>query len=127
MLFDRYQIIDDTWNVRHPVDDLLTAFDKRRGDAVTVFRYAGDVTIGAIAIEGIDGTLLVEVFVETWNHPSVIRRTQRAAAGSVGWQLTERGGDLTVVYRRANVIYVVVARDPAVLRAILADMPPGAR
>lgn len=125
MLFDRYQIVDDSWNVWHPVDDVLTALDRQREDALPAFRYAEDATIGAIAVEGIDGSTLLKAFVDEWNAPAIIARSQRQAAGTIGWALAERGGGLTVVYRRANVVYLVSAPDPAKLEAILSDMPPG--
>ena len=47
------------------------------------------------------------------------------AADPVAWELRDRGGNLTVVYRIANVVYLVQTVDPVLLEAILLDMPPG--
>jgi hypothetical protein len=124
-VFDEYQIIDDSWNVGHPIDEVLAALGKERKDAVLVFRYADDLTMGAVAVDGIGGPKLLDVFVETWNAPAVIRRSPRPVGTLTGWRLDERGGARTVVYLRADVIYLVFTLDPDPLKlnAILADMP----
>ena len=47
------------------------------------------------------------------------------AAGSPAWELRDRLGRLTVVYRLGNVVYLVETEDQALLEAILLDMPHG--
>jgi hypothetical protein len=122
---DGVQVVNDSFFlVGHPVDDVLSELDKERRDAVAVFRWSESATIGATTVEGIDGATLFEAFVMTWNAPAVIERRQRLAAGSPAWQLRDRGGTLTVIYRLANVVYLVQTDDPAMLEAILLDMPP---
>jgi hypothetical protein len=121
--FDRVQIVDDALHVFHSVDDVLAALQKERRDAVSVFRTGEDATLGATAVEGIDGAVLLEAFVTTWNAPAVIERRQRLAAGTLAWELRDRGGTLTVIYRLGNVIYLVQTQDRAMLEAILLDMP----
>lgn len=122
--FDGLQVVNDSFHVGHPVDDILSALQKERRDAVSVFRYGENVTIGATAIEGVDGATLFETFVTTWNAGAVIERRQRLAAGSPAWELRARSGRLTVVYRLGNVVYLVQTHDRAMLEAILLDMPP---
>lgn len=121
--FDGVQVVDDYLHVGHPVDDVLEALQRKRRDAVSVFRYGEDATIGAAAVEGIDGATLFEAFVTAWHAPAVIERRQRLAAGTLAWELLDRGGTLTVVYRLGNVIYLVQTQDRALLEAILLDMP----
>jgi hypothetical protein len=121
---DGVQIVNDAFHVGHPVDDVLLELQKDRNDAVSVFRYGEDATIGATTVEGIDGATLFEAFVTTWNAPAVIERRQRLAAGGPAWELEDRLGTLTVVYRLSNVVYVVETADRARLEAILLDMPP---
>jgi hypothetical protein len=123
--FDGVQIVDDSFNVGHPVDDVLSALRKERRDAVSVFRYGADATIGATEVGGVDGSTLFEAFVTAWNAPAVVERRQRVAAGSPAWELRDRLGRLTVVYRLGNVVYLVETIDAAMLEAILFDMPNG--
>lgn len=123
--FDGIQVVDDSFHVGHPVDDVLQALQKERRDAVSVYRYGEDATIGATMVTGIDGATLLEAFVTTWGAPAVIERRQRLAAGSPAWELRARLGRLTVVYRLGNVVYLVETADPAMLEAILMDMPNG--
>jgi hypothetical protein len=121
--FDGVRIVDDYLHVGNPVDDVLEELQKERRDAASVFRYMEDATIGATAVEGVDGATLLEAFVTTWHAPAVIEREQRLAAGTLAWELRDRGGRLTVVYRLGNVVYLVQTTDPALLEAILLDMP----
>lgn len=121
--FDGVQVVDDSFHVGHPVDDVLNALQRERRDAVPVFRYGENATIGATTVAGIDGVALLEAFVTTWNAGAVIERRQRLAAGSPAWELRARSGRLTVVYRLGNVVYLVQTPDRAMLEAILLDMP----
>jgi hypothetical protein len=123
--FGSYQIVDNWLHVGHPVDQVLAELDKEREDAASVFRFAKNASVGAVAVDGIDGGALLEAFVEAWNASAIIRRWQRPAAGTIGWELQARLGTLTVVYLRGSTVYLVSTSDPARLRAILADMPPG--
>lgn len=121
---DGVQVVNDSFFlVGHRVDDVLRELQKERRDAVSVFRYTEDATIGATTVEGIDGATLFEAFVMTWNAPAVIERRQRLAAGTLAWELRDRGGRLTVIYRLGNVVYLVETTDQALLEAILLDMP----
>jgi hypothetical protein len=97
--FDRVLIVDDTLNVFHAVDDVLEELQEKRRDAVSVFRNREDAILGATAVEGVDGAALLEAFVKAWRAPAVIERLQRQAAGTLAWELRDRGGTLTVVYR----------------------------
>lgn len=121
--FARVQIVNDSLHVGHSLDDVLEMLQKKRLDAVSVFRNGDAATLGATAVAGIDGAALLEAFVTTWNAPAVIERRQRLAAGGVAWELRDRLGLLTVVYRIANVVYLVQTDDQALLEAILVDMP----
>lgn len=121
---DGLQVVNDSFHVGHPVDDVLEKLERERSDAVSVFRWSEDATIGAIAIDGVAGAALFETVVMTWNAPAVIERQQRLAAGALAWELRDRGGWLTVIYRLGNVVYLVETRDGALLEAILLDMPP---
>ena len=121
--FHGIQIVNDSLRAGHPIDDVLRELDKEREDAVSVFRWMERAEIGAMTVEGIDGDTFLKAFADTWHAPAVIRRSTRVLAGTVAWEIAERGGDLTVVYRRANVIYLVFTHDRALLEAILMDMP----
>jgi hypothetical protein len=125
--FDWVRVVGEgLFEVGHPVDDVLRAIDKERGDAVAVFKSGQEpsATIGATAVPGIDGGILLEAFVDTWHAPAVIHRWTRVIGGSEAWELAQRRGLLTVVYRRGDVVYLVEASDPSRLDAILSDMPP---
>jgi hypothetical protein len=122
--FDGLQVISDSFLSGHAVDDVLTELGKERCDAVAVFRWTEDATIGATTVEGIDGATLFETFVMTWHAPAVIDRRQRLAGGTLTWELRGRGGMRTVIYRLGNVVYLVETTDQALLDAILADMLP---
>jgi hypothetical protein len=126
--FDGVYAIDDSLMGGSPVDDALAAVGKNRRDALSVFRYSEDpaATIGATLVAGIDGDALLEAFARTWDAPAVIRRSQRAAGGSLAWELEERGGMLTFLYQRANAVYLAATHDPTILDATVADMPPPA-
>ena len=121
---DGLQVVNDSFNVSHPVDDVLEEVQKKRRDAVAVFRWGEHATIGAITVEGINGPALFEAVVTTWHAPAVIERRQRIFFGTLAWELRARLGWLTVVYRLADVVYIVESDDRAVLEAILLDMPP---
>jgi hypothetical protein len=123
--FERYVIVDDSLDVGHLVDDVLAELGKERKDAVAVFRDTDESIIGATVIDGVDGETLLKAFVETWEAGAVIARRQRPVAGTAGWELTKRRSGRVVVYRFANVVYLVSAPDFVTLEAILADMPPG--
>jgi hypothetical protein len=125
--FDGIQVVDESLHVFHYVDDALSAVAKERKDAVSVFRYGEDATIGATTVGGVDGVTLFEAFVSTWQAPAVIERRQRVAVGTLAWELRQRGGGLTVVYRIADVVYLVQTEDAAMLEAILLDMPQSLR
>lgn len=124
--FDGAYVIDDSLNAFSYLDDALSTVGKTRRDAVSVYRYSEQpgATIGATAVEGVDGGTLLKAFADTWNAPAVISRRTRLLGGTVGWELTDRRGRLTVVYRREDVVYLVSAPDVFTLDAILADMPP---
>ena|SRR5687768_1486386 len=123
--FDDVRVIDDSFLSGHVVDDVLTALGKRRSDGAAVFRFssAGGVSIGAVAVRGIDGDELLAACVENWQAPAVIRRSQRAVNGTDGWQVEMRGGGLTVFYARGSVVYVAWSEQRQVLEAVLGDMP----
>lgn len=123
--FGSYRIVDDSFNVGHSVDAVLDEVNKVRADAVAVFRYAQGAGIGAVTVEGIQGDALLSAFVDAWDAPAVIRRRERPAAGTVGWELQNRRGNLTIVYRQGNIVYLVSTQDRDILRAILGDMPQG--
>jgi hypothetical protein len=120
---DGVQVVNDSFHVGHSVDDVLSALDKERRDAVSVYRWGEAATIGATTVEGIDGARLFDAFVSTWHSPAVIERRQRLAADTLGWELRDRGGRLTVIYRLGNVVYLVETTDQVLLEAILVDMP----
>lgn len=122
---DGVQIVHETGLlIGHPVDEVLWAVGKERGDAVSVYRYGDSTTIGATKVAGIDGITLLQAFADAWNAPSVIDRGRRWVHGLPAWQLWHRGGDRTVVYVDGDVVYVVQTDDPALLEAILLEMPP---
>ncbi len=119
------QIVDDSLNAFHYVDDALSALSKDRNDAVAVFRYSEEssATIGATAVDGVGGDKLLEAFADTWHAAAVIGRRNRMFGGTVGWELTERGGTFTVLYRRADVVYLAAAPSLTTLDEILSGMP----
>lgn len=123
-MFDHLQVVNDAFHVGHFVDDVLEALQKERRDAVAVFRGSETAMIGATTVQGVDGAALLEAFVLTWHAPANLERLQRAVAGSPAWELRARLGVRTVIYRLGNVIYLVETDDPALLEAILLDMPP---
>ena len=123
--FDGVQIVDESLNVGHPLDDALAVVGMERRDAVSVFRYSEDAsaTIGATVVEGIGGEALLQAFVDTWHAPAVTQRWQRPAAGTTAWELGERGGRMNVLYVVGNVVYLVSTPDAATLEAIILEMP----
>lgn len=123
--FDDFQMIDDSFLSGHVVDDVLSALGKRRSDGAAVFRFSsvGGVSIGAVAVRGVDGDDLLTACVENWQAPAVVRRSQRAVNGTDGWEIEMRGGYLTVFYVRGNAVYVAWSEQRQVLEAVLADMP----
>lgn len=124
--FDGVQVVDDSLNVFLPVDDVLGALGKERRDAVSVSRYSdSDVAeISATRVEGIGGGALLKAFFDTWDAPAVVGRSMRVVAVSVtAWELEERGGTVTVIYRLGDVVYLVSTQDRDRLEAILRDMP----
>lgn len=122
--FDGIQVVNDAFNVGHPVDDVLSELNKERREAVSVFRWGANAEFGATTVEGIDGATLFEAFVVRWNAPAVIERRQRLAVGTLAWELRDRGGRLTVLYRVGDIVYLVQASDRDLLEAILLEMPP---
>jgi hypothetical protein len=124
MTFDGVLVVDDSFNVGHPVDDVLTELGKRRKDAVAVDRWSDSVTISATWVAGVDGPTLLATFVRTWDAPAVIRRSTRAIqVGISGWELEERLGMVDVMYRLGDVVYLVSSEDRDLLEAVLRDMP----
>ena len=124
--FDGVQVVAESpYLVGHPVDGVLRALGKERGDAESVYRYSGQVnaTLGATEVEGVDGDALLKAFAEAWDAPAVINRWTRVVGGSRAWELSLRGGSRTLVYRIGDVVYLVSAEDSATLEAILVDMP----
>lgn len=122
--FGEYQIVDDSINVGLPVDDVLRELDKSRSDAVAVYRWTADVTIGATTVEGISGDTLLQAFVEAWDAPAVVSRTPRVFSNHASaWVLKERSGQVTVFYSIGKVVYMVSSRDNGLLEAVLATMP----
>lgn len=124
--FAGVQVVDDSLNAFHYVDDALSAVNRDRHDAVAVFRYSEEssATIGATSVNGVAGDALLQAFADTWHAAAVIGRRNRMLGGTVGWELTERGGTVTVLYRRGDTVYLAAAPDPPTLDAILSDMPP---
>jgi hypothetical protein len=124
--FAGVQVVDDSLNAFHYVDDALSAVNRDRHDAVAVFRYSEEssATIGATSVNGVAGDALLQAFADTWHAAAVIGRRNRMLGGTVGWELVERGGTVTVLYRRGDTVYLAAAPDPPTLDAILSDMPP---
>jgi hypothetical protein len=123
--FDTVRVIDDKSLSGHLVDDVLSALGKRRTEAAAVFRTSsiGGASIGAVAVQGVEGPDLLLACVENWSAPAVIARSQRLANGTDGWELEMRSGQLTVFYLRGNIAFVVWSEERQVLEAVLEDMP----
>jgi hypothetical protein len=127
--FDFVYVVGPSLRSGHAVDDPLRAVGKERADAAAVFRYSDQLpaTVGATTVKGIDGQLLLKAFAETWQAPAVLRRSTRILGGTEAWELAKRGGTLTVMYLRGDVVYLVSAPDRLTLEAILGEMPPPVR
>ena len=120
---DGVQIVDESLWVGHAVDDVLATLGKRRSDATSVFRYGGQIYIGAMTVSQVTGEALLEACVQAWDAAAVIQRDEITIAGKTGWELTERHRDsLTFFYQLGDVVYVAWS-DSRPLKAVIADMP----
>lgn len=103
--FDSTHVIDDSFMSGHPVDDVLAALGKRRSDAAVVERFPRDGVggdIGALAVNGVAGDVLLETVVQTWHAAAVVARAQTTIGDRDVWALEQRGGYFFLAYQRGR-------------------------
>jgi hypothetical protein len=122
---DLVQVVDDNFNVGHPIDDVLAKVFKSRREASVVFldSSGGVRTVGAAAVSGVDGDTLLAATVATWNAPAVVGRSEHSIGDRSVWLIEERGGFQTYVYARGPIVYFAAADDAEVARVLLDALP----
>jgi len=124
--FDTSRVIDDSFLSGHPVDDVLAALGKRRSDATIADRYprTGEGgSIGALAVNGISGDVLLDAVVQTWHAAAVVGRAQTTIGDRDVWALEQRGGYFFLAYQRGSTVYWADSDDRSLAEQFIAAMP----
>jgi hypothetical protein len=124
--FDTSRVIDDSFLSGHPVDDILAALGKRRSDATIVDRYPSTGvggSIGALAVNGISGDVLLDTVVQTWLAAALVGRAQTTIGDRDVWALDIRPNHVFLAYRRGSTIYWADSDDRSLAEQFVAAMP----
>ncbi len=122
---DLVQIVDDSFLSGHPLDDVLGKLGKHRDEASALFLESslGTGGVGAAAVDGVDGTTLLEAVLETWGNDAVVARSQETIRSHTAWLIVERDGYRTYVYASGRVVYFAQSANPDRARSLAEALP----
>jgi hypothetical protein len=123
--FDQIDVIDETFQMGHSIDEVFRSLGKARSEASAVFRSSSDGSqvVGGVTVEGVGPAALLSAVVSEWDSASVTSRSREAIGDRDAWLLVERGGGATIAYARAQIVYIVFAEDPLLGHDIVGSMP----
>jgi hypothetical protein len=119
------QIVDEQMMSGHPVDGVLDALDKDRGDAIAVFAESPDgrTGVGALAVRNVSGPTLFETVGQSWTDPAIVERSKAHMSDRVVWRFRYRSGPVMVAYPHGDVIYFALAGTLDELVELLGRLP----
>lgn len=124
--FDTSRVIDDSFPSGHAVDEVLAALGKRRSDATIVERFPRDGVggdIGALAVNGVPGDVLLDTVVQTWQAAAVVGRAQTTIGDRDVWALDLRPNYVLLAYQRESTVYWASTDDRSLAEQFIAAMP----